>query len=267
MTDRIRSRAYRASGAAGFTVVELAVVAAMIAILDRDGRAGGAVLARRQKELELRYPLRMMREAIDKYKQLSDPGLIPLKIGGEGYRRTSRRSSKGVTLVGQIDKKQKFLRRIPIDPMTDKAEWGMRSYQDEPDTLSWGGQNVYDVYSLSEARAPRRDVLQGLVMIDGRLDPGIGDRRVERLHPPRAARRHDDHRHPGGDRACRRCGTLPSARARRRCARTSSRFAASSTSTRATRATTRRTSQMLVKDGYIRKIPFDPMTKSAETGS
>ena len=94
-----------------------------------------------------------MRDAIDKYKQFSDAGLIPLESAARAIRRTSRRSSKGVNLVGQVDKKQRFLRRIPIDPMTSKAEWGLRSYQDEPDSFSWGGQNVYDVYSLSEAEA------------------------------------------------------------------------------------------------------------------
>jgi general secretion pathway protein G len=94
-----------------------------------------------------------MREAIDKYKQLSDAGLIPLEIGGEGYPPELETLVKGVDLVGQVKKKQRFLRRIPLDPMTGKAEWGLRSYQDEPDSFAWGGQNVYDVYSLSESKA------------------------------------------------------------------------------------------------------------------
>ncbi len=152
MNERSVSGAAR-RGSGGFTMVELAVVAAMIAILAAMAVPVARYSMRRQKELELRYQLRVMREAIDLYKKLSDAGMIPLKIGGEGYPPDLDELVKGVTLVGQVDKKQRFLRRIPIDPMTNKAEWGLRSYQDEPDSFSWGGQNVYDVYSLSDARA------------------------------------------------------------------------------------------------------------------
>jgi general secretion pathway protein G len=134
-------------------MVELAVVAAMIAILAAMAVPVARYSLRRQKELELRYGLRLIRDAIDQYKKLSDAGLIPMQIGGEGYPPELENLVKGVTLVGQLDKKQRFLRRIPIDPMTSKAEWGLRSYQDESDSFSWGGQNVYDVYSLSDARA------------------------------------------------------------------------------------------------------------------
>ena len=138
---------------AGFTMVELAVVATMIAILAAMAVPVARYSVRRQRELELRHQLRTMREAIDKYKQLSDAGLIPLEIGGEGYPPDMDTLVKGVTLVGQVTKKQRFLRRLPLDPMTGKAEWGLRSYQDEPDSFAWGGQNVYDVYSLSEMKA------------------------------------------------------------------------------------------------------------------
>jgi general secretion pathway protein G len=138
---------------AGFTMVELAVVAVMIAVLAGMAVPVARYSLRRQKELELKHQLRTMREAIDKYKQLSDAGLIPLEIGGEGYPPELEALSKGVDLVGQVKKKQRFIRRIPIDPMTGKPEWGLRSYQDEPDSFAWGGQNVYDVYSLSEAKA------------------------------------------------------------------------------------------------------------------
>jgi general secretion pathway protein G len=134
-------------------MVELAVVAAMIAILAAMAVPVARYSVRRQKELELRHQLRTMRDAIDKYKQLSDAGLIPLEVGGEGYPPDLDVLVKGIDLVGQVKKKQKFLRRIPIDPMTSKNEWGLRSYQDEPDSFAWGGQNVYDVYSLSEAKA------------------------------------------------------------------------------------------------------------------
>jgi general secretion pathway protein G len=138
---------------AGFTMVEVAIVAAIITILAAMAVPVARYSLRREKELELRYELRLMRDQIDQYKKLSDAGLIPMQIGGEGYPPDLDTLVKGVSLVGQLDKKQKFLRRIPIDPMTSKAEWGLRSYQDDSDSFSWGGQNIYDVYSLSEARA------------------------------------------------------------------------------------------------------------------
>jgi general secretion pathway protein G len=138
---------------AGFTMVELAVVAAVVSILAAMAVPVARYTVKRQDELELRFELRMMRDAIDKYKQFSDAGLIPLKVGNEGYPPELQTLVDGVQLVGQLDKKQKFLRRIPTDPMTKKAEWGLRSFQDEADSVSWGGQNVYDVYSLSDGRA------------------------------------------------------------------------------------------------------------------
>ena len=141
-----------ASRQGGFTVVELAVVAAMIAILTAMIVPVTRYTLKRQDEIELRYQLRLMRDAIDKYKQYSDLGLIPVQIGSEGYPPDLKTLVEGVTLVGQLDKKQKFLRRVPIDPMTKKDEWGMRSFQDDPDSFAWGGQNVYDVFSLSDGR-------------------------------------------------------------------------------------------------------------------
>lgn len=149
----IMGRDPRRRAVAGFTMVELAVVCAMIAILAAMAVPVARYSLRRQKELELRHELRTMREAIDKYKLLSDAGQIPIQLGGEGYPPDMETLVKGVNLVGKVDKKQKFLRRIPLDPMTGTVEWGLRSYQDEYDSFAWGGQNIYDVYSLSEARA------------------------------------------------------------------------------------------------------------------
>jgi general secretion pathway protein G len=150
----LRSRlAAHGSRQRGFTIVELAVVAAMIAILTAMIVPVAKYTLKRQDEIELRYQLRLMRDAIDKYKQFSDLGLIPMQLGSEGYPKDLTTLVEGVTLVGQLDKKQKFLRRVPMDPMTKKAEWGMRSFQDDPDTIAWGGQNVYDVFSLSTGRA------------------------------------------------------------------------------------------------------------------
>lgn len=139
-------------GSKGFTVVELAIVAVMVSVLSAMAVPVVRYTVRRQDEMELKFQLRLMRDAIDKYKMFSDSGIIPPKLGAEGYPPDLETLVDGVNLVGQIDKKQKFLRRIPVDPMTKKAEWGLRSYQDDPKTTSWGGQNVYDVYSLSDGR-------------------------------------------------------------------------------------------------------------------
>lgn len=103
----------------------------------------------RSKETELRADLREMRLAIDQYKRYADSGLIQVDLGTQGYPPKLDVLVEGVSLIGQIDKKVKFLRRIPIDPLTGKAEWGLRSYQDEWDATSWGGEDVYDVYSLA----------------------------------------------------------------------------------------------------------------------
>ncbi len=138
-----------ARGQAGYTLAELVMVAAVMVIL------AGAVLpavkftARRTKEMELRHHLRTMREAIDTYKRYSDMGLLPVDIGTEGYPAELEDLVEGVEIAGQIDRKLKLLRRIPVDPMTGEAEWGMRSFQDEPDSDSWGGENIFDVYSES----------------------------------------------------------------------------------------------------------------------
>jgi general secretion pathway protein G len=134
-------------------MVEMAVVAAMITILSAMAIPVARYALKRQNELELRYQLRLMRNAIDKYKQYSDAGLIPLaSVDSEGYPKDLETLVEGVDLIGQVNKKMKFLRKIPIDPMTEKPEWGLRSFQDQPDSFSWGGQNVYDVYSLSSGR-------------------------------------------------------------------------------------------------------------------
>ncbi|MBZ0088774.1 MAG: general secretion pathway protein GspG, partial [Thermoanaerobaculia bacterium] len=105
---------------------------------------------KRMKETELRASLREMRSAIDEYKRYSDGGLIEVDLGTDGYPAELETLVEGVDVIGQIDKQIRFLRRIPVDPMTGEAEWGLRSYQDDPDSTSWGGENVYDVYSLSQ---------------------------------------------------------------------------------------------------------------------
>jgi general secretion pathway protein G len=136
--------------AGGFTLAEMVMVAAVLAILAAVTLPIAKYTSKRSKELDLRQHLREMRSAIDEYKRYSDSGLIPVDLNTEGYPKKLEILIEGVDVVGQINKKVKFLRRIPVDPMTGEDEWGMRSYQDKPDETSWGGENVYDVFSLSE---------------------------------------------------------------------------------------------------------------------
>jgi general secretion pathway protein G len=135
---------------AGFTLAELVMVAAVLSVLALVTLPLVKYTAKRSKEADLRMALREMRSAVDEYKRYSDAGLIPVDLGTEGYPKKLDVLVEGVSIVGQVDKKLKLLRRVPIDPMTGKAEWGQRSYQDAWDATSWGGENVYDVYSRSQ---------------------------------------------------------------------------------------------------------------------
>jgi general secretion pathway protein G len=133
----------------GFTLIELIVATAIMAIL-----VGMAVpMARnavaREREHELRYDLWMIRDAIDRYKAAADMGAFQIKVDSQGYPPDLDTLVKGVDVAG---KKLKFLRKIPDDPMT-KDEWGLRSMQDDKDSTSWGGQNVFDVYTKSDKTA------------------------------------------------------------------------------------------------------------------
>jgi general secretion pathway protein G len=134
----------------GYSMTEVIVVCVMLTILAGVAYPIARFTVRRHKELELKRVLRMMRNAVDDYKRFSDAGLIPIEVGTEGYPSEMEVLIEGVDLVGQIDRKQRFLRRVPIDPMTGEAEWGIRSVQDDWDSTSWGGENVYDIYSLSQ---------------------------------------------------------------------------------------------------------------------
>ena len=110
---------------------------------------------RAERERELRYALRDMRYAIDKYKDFADAGAFgPLKQGTDGYPESLQQLVDGVKLTGPKDQKMYFLRRIPRDPFTGNREWGMRSDQDDPKSTSWGGQNLFDVYSKTYEKAP-----------------------------------------------------------------------------------------------------------------
>lgn len=154
---RLRPARGRSVLTAGYTFVELLVVSVVLLILASAALPLTRVTIQRQKEAELRRCLREMRTAIDKYKDAVDFGQIgslDVRAGSEGYPPSLEVLVEGVSAANDASgRKLKFLRRIPVDPMTGEAEWGMRSYQDRPDSTTWGGQNVYDVYSTSDGTA------------------------------------------------------------------------------------------------------------------
>lgn len=139
--------------ARGFTLIELIITVTIVAILTALAVPLARNTIKREKEVALKQELREIRTAIDKYKELSDRGIIQVKLGTEGYPESLDVLVDGVQMTGAVDKKVKFLRRIPEDPMTNSTEWGMRSYQDDPKSQGWGGQNVFDVYTKSDGTA------------------------------------------------------------------------------------------------------------------
>ncbi|PYX66180.1 MAG: general secretion pathway protein GspG [Acidobacteria bacterium] len=145
--DGARLKRNRASG---FTLIELIVATAIIVILTSMVLPLARLNIQRERERELRYDLWMMRDAIDRYKDAADRGAFQIKVGTEGYPADLDTLVSGVDVGG---KKVRFLRKIPVDPMTGKAEWGMRSMQDDPTSDSWGGQSVFDVFTKSEGTA------------------------------------------------------------------------------------------------------------------
>jgi general secretion pathway protein G len=136
-----------------FTFVELMASITIILLLTTIALPLARVQIQRTKEAELRRDLREMREAIDRYKDFADRQMIPVKADTFGYPPDLQTLVEGVTLKGTATAKYKFLRKLPVDPMTNTADWGMRSMQDDADSRSWGGQNVFDVYSKSEGTA------------------------------------------------------------------------------------------------------------------
>ena len=138
-------------GRKGFTLIEMIVVITILLILMGAAVPVVRLTVVRQRETELRRDLWEMRSAIDKYKDAADRNMFTQKLGSEGYPPDLDTLVNGVDIAG--GKKLKFLRRIPVDPMTGNTDWGLRSMQDDPQSDSWGGQDVFDVYTKSSGTA------------------------------------------------------------------------------------------------------------------
>jgi general secretion pathway protein G len=148
----------RNSGKQGFTLVELLVTLAIIAVIAVAALPLTKIAVKRTKEIELRRGLRTLRVAIDDYKKLADEEKFETDADSEGYPPDLETLVEGVEITESVEGREttkvvKFLRRIPKDPMTNSYEWGLRSYQDDYDTDTWGGENVFDVYTRSEGIA------------------------------------------------------------------------------------------------------------------
>jgi general secretion pathway protein G len=134
----------------GFTLIELIIASAILVVLSTMALPLARLTIQRQRERDLRNALWQMRDAIDRYKDAADRQLFQTKVDTQGYPPDLDTLVKGVDVQG---KKLKFLRRIPIDPMTNSTDWGLRSMQDDPDSDSWGEQNIFDVYTKSQGTA------------------------------------------------------------------------------------------------------------------
>ena len=150
VSTRLRVRR-NCSDEAGLTLLELIIASTLLLILASAALPLVRITVVRSREGELRRELREMRNAIDRYKDMADALAFQTEVGSNGYPPDLDTLVKGVTIAG--NRKVRFLRRIPVDPMTGKAEWGLRSVQDDPDSSSWGGDNVFDVHSNSQATA------------------------------------------------------------------------------------------------------------------
>jgi general secretion pathway protein G len=143
-------RRISASRRRGFTLIELIVATAILVILTGLAIPMARVAIKREKERELRHDLWQLRDAIDRYKDAADRQAFQSKVGTEGYPPDLETLVTGVDVGG---KKVRFLRKIPTDPMTNNTDWGLRSMQDDPTSDSWGGQNVFDVFTKARGTA------------------------------------------------------------------------------------------------------------------
>lgn len=160
---RGKSELFSSSRTAGFTLLEMVVTLSILALLTTVAMPVVTTSVKREKEIELRQNLRLIRQAIDDYKKLADEKKFEVDPDSYGYPPDLETLVNGVEIEQEVTDSSgrktnrkmlvRFLRKIPVDPMTDSYEWGLRSYQDEPDSNSWGGENVYDVYTRSQGTA------------------------------------------------------------------------------------------------------------------
>jgi general secretion pathway protein G len=143
-----KKRSTEVVGRQGFTLLELIVASTILSILTLMALPFARITIQREKERRLRHALWEMRDAIDRYKDSADRGAFQIKADSNGYPPDLDTLVKGVEAQG--GKKLRFLRSVPVDPMMNSKEWGLRSMQDDPDSDSWGGQNVFDVYTKSQ---------------------------------------------------------------------------------------------------------------------
>jgi len=146
-------RRQKSSSQAGLTLLELLIASSVLVILASAALPVLRVTAIRSKEAQLHRRLREIRNAIDRYKDLADRNLVQVQVGSEGYPPDLETLVKGVQYGSSGMQKIRLLRRIPLDPMTGRAEWNLQSVQDDPDSTSWGGSNVFDVHSKSQGTA------------------------------------------------------------------------------------------------------------------
>ncbi len=139
----------RSGNQSGMTLLELIIASAILIVLASAALPVARLTFKRQKEIELRRDLRDIRNAIDHYKDAADKNLFRTEVGTEGYPPDLETLVRGIQIGPSGDRRLRFLRKIPVDPMTGRADWGLRAVQDDPDSTSWGGKNIFDVYSKS----------------------------------------------------------------------------------------------------------------------
>lgn len=149
----IRACSNQSARQRGMTLLEMMIACLILLIISSAAMPIARHTIVRQRESELHRDLREMRDAIDRYKDFSDQGKIRVEAGSEGYPPNLEVLVRGVSIGAGVNEKVRFLRRIPKDPMTGHADWGLRAVQDNPDSSSWSGHNVFDVYSKSQATA------------------------------------------------------------------------------------------------------------------
>jgi len=147
------AKGYRSTRSRGMTLLELVIACSVLLVLASVALPLARVTVIRGKEQKLRYDLREMRDAIDRYKDDADKGLIQVQAGTEGYPPSLDTLYQGVQLTSAQDRRVRYLRDIPKDPFTGNKDWGLRSVQDDPDSTAWGGQDVFDVYSQAPGTA------------------------------------------------------------------------------------------------------------------